>query len=52
MTAVERDGDSFKLNKDATTISYGQSADALLVTCRRAPDAPASDQVLGTRAQE
>jgi acyl-CoA dehydrogenase len=46
VTAVERKGDGFELNKDATTISYGQSADALLVTCRRAPDAPASDQVL------
>jgi acyl-CoA dehydrogenase len=46
VTAVERKGDGFELNKDATTVSYGQSADALLVTCRRAPDAPASDQVL------
>ncbi len=46
VTAVERKGDGFELNKEATTISYGQAADALLVTCRRAPDAPASDQVL------
>lgn len=46
VTAVERRGNGFELNKDATTISYGQSADALLVTCRRASDAPASDQVL------
>jgi acyl-CoA dehydrogenase len=46
VTAVERKGGRFELNKDATTISYGQWADALLVTCRRAPDAPASDQVL------
>lgn len=46
VTAVERKGDGFELNKDATTISYGESADALLVTCRRAPDAAASDQVL------
>jgi len=44
--AVEREGDRFRLNKDATTISYGQEADDLLVTCRRAPDAAASDQVL------
>jgi acyl-CoA dehydrogenase len=47
--AVERDGDGpgrFKLNKDATTISYGEQADDLLVTSRRAPDAAASDQVL------
>jgi acyl-CoA dehydrogenase len=46
VTAVERKSDGFELNKEATTISYGQSADALLVTCRRAPDAPPSDQVL------
>jgi acyl-CoA dehydrogenase len=46
VTAVQRDGARFQLEKDATTISYGESADALLVTCRRAPDAAASDQVL------
>ncbi len=34
--AVEREGERFTLNKEATTISYGQSADALLATCRRA----------------
>ena len=44
--AVEQDGDRFKLEKAATTVSYGQHADALLVTARRAPDAAASDQVL------
>ncbi len=44
--AVERDGPKFTLSKDATTISYGEPADDLLVTCRRAPDAPPSDQVL------
>ncbi|MEP6883764.1 MAG: acyl-CoA dehydrogenase family protein [Gammaproteobacteria bacterium] len=46
VAGVERNGDSFTLNKDATTISYGRQADALLVTCRRAPDAPPSDQIL------
>ncbi|GAC1308308.1 MAG: acyl-CoA dehydrogenase family protein [Steroidobacteraceae bacterium] len=46
VTAVDRSGNRFTLNKDATTISYGKQADALLVTCRRAPDAPPSDQVL------
>ena len=44
--AVERDGDRFTLEKAATTVSYGQHADALLVTARRAPDAAAGDQVL------
>jgi acyl-CoA dehydrogenase len=44
--AVEcRDG-RFKLDKDATTVSYGAFADDLLVTCRRASDAAPSDQVL------
>jgi len=44
--AVEREAGRFKLNKDATTGSYCEHADAILVTCRRAADAPASDQVL------
>ena len=44
--AVEREGGRFKLDKDATTGSYCAEADAILVTCRRAADAPASDQVL------
>ncbi|MEP6938748.1 MAG: acyl-CoA dehydrogenase family protein [Rudaea sp.] len=44
--AVARDGDAISLEKDATTVSYGAHADAQLVTCRRAADAAASDQVL------
>ncbi len=44
--AVELDGDMFRLEKDATVISYGTYADAILVTARRTPDAPSSDQVL------
>ena len=44
--AVEVDGDRFTLRKDATTVSYGAHADALLVTARRAPDASNGDQVL------
>jgi len=46
VTAVERNGDRFVLNKDATTGSYCAHADAILVTCRRDNDAPRSDQVL------
>jgi acyl-CoA dehydrogenase len=46
LCAVERNGGRFKLDKDATTGSYCQHADGILVTCRRAPDAPTSDQVL------
>lgn len=44
--AVERKDGRFELNKDATTGSYCAHADAILVTSRRAPDAPGSDQVL------
>jgi acyl-CoA dehydrogenase len=44
--AVERRDGRFYLNKNATTGSYCASADAILVTARRAADAPANDQVL------
>lgn len=44
--AIERQGETFKLDKDATTISYGAHADELLVTARRSAEAPANDQVL------
>lgn len=43
--AVEVAGKSFSLTKQAPVISYGESADEILVTCRRAPDAAASEQV-------
>ena len=44
--AVQREGDRFVLDKDATTGSYCAHADAIAVTCRRDADAAASDQVL------
>jgi acyl-CoA dehydrogenase len=44
--AVERNGGRFKLDKDATTGSYCEHADGILVTCRRSPEAASSDQVL------
>jgi acyl-CoA dehydrogenase len=44
--AVQRRDGRFVLNKDATTGSYCEHADAILVTCRRDPTAAASDQVL------
>ncbi|MGF6473168.1 acyl-CoA dehydrogenase family protein [Paraburkholderia youngii] len=46
MCAVQRDGQWFRIEKDAPTISYGAYADAILITARRADDAPPSDQVL------
>jgi acyl-CoA dehydrogenase len=44
--ASEGKRDRFSLTKDASTISYGEQADDLLVTARRAPEAPNNDQVL------
>jgi acyl-CoA dehydrogenase len=44
--AVEARDGRFRLDKDATTGSYCAHADAMLVTCRRDADAPASDQLL------
>ncbi len=46
LCAVERDAGRFTLNKDATTGSYCAEADAILVTARRGPQAPETDQVL------
>lgn len=43
--AVEVNGDCFTLTKKAPVISYGEYSDDILVTCRRAPDAPASEQL-------
>ena len=43
--AVIREGDRFSLEKQAPVISYGEAADCILVTARRAPDAGPNDQV-------
>jgi len=43
---IETAGERISLEKDATTISYGASADALLITARRSAQAAASDQVM------
>jgi acyl-CoA dehydrogenase len=45
IAAVTPDGDSLVVEKNAPTVSYGSSADDLLLTARRAPDAGSSDQV-------
>lgn len=44
--AVQADGERFTLAKNASVISYGDQSDVILVTARRNPDAPSSDQVL------
>lgn len=46
IAAVEGDGPALRLEKRAPTVSYGEHADDLLVTVRRSPDAPRSDQRL------
>src|SRR5947209_650343 len=45
LCAVEVAGDAFRLVKKAPVISYGEAADDILVTCRKAPDAAPGDQV-------
>jgi acyl-CoA dehydrogenase len=44
--ALTREGGRYQLEKQAPVISYGENADGILVTCRRAPDSPPSDQAL------
>jgi acyl-CoA dehydrogenase len=44
--AVEEKNGRFSLAKQATVISYGADADGILVTARRTPQSPASDQVI------
>jgi acyl-CoA dehydrogenase len=46
VSAVERTGTRIAFQKNATVISYGAQADAILTTARRSPDAPTTDQVL------
>ena len=43
---VERDGDAFRLTKQAPVISYGQYADAIVATARRTEESAPSDQVM------
>lgn len=45
LCAIEVEGDTVRLTKDATVISYGEASDAIMVTSRRHPDAAHSDQV-------
>ena len=42
---VEQTG-RIRLSRDASVISYGEAADALVTTARRSPDAATTDQVL------
>ncbi|WP_411034444.1 acyl-CoA dehydrogenase family protein [Shinella sp. BYT-45] len=44
--AIEVEGDICRLTKDATVISYGAEADAILITSRAHADAASTDQVM------
>jgi len=46
IAAIEPNGDRFSLQKKCSVISYGEQADAILITARRAPDAAAGDQIM------
>jgi acyl-CoA dehydrogenase len=48
--AIMTEGTRIALTKNATVVSYGAEADAIITTARRSPDAPASDQVLASFA--
>lgn len=49
---VEPIGEMRRVRKDGAVISYGEEADAVLVTARRSADAAASDQVLACIIRE
>ncbi len=46
LAAIERNGADISLVRDATVISYGAEADAIITIARRADDATGRDQVL------
>lgn len=50
--SVQQIGSRIALVKDATVVSYGQQADAILTTARRSPDSPPSDQVVAAFMKE
>ncbi|HXS53677.1 MAG TPA: acyl-CoA dehydrogenase family protein [Usitatibacter sp.] len=45
LCAVKVEEGRFTLEKQAPVISYGEQADAILVTCRRSEEAPRNDQL-------
>ncbi len=49
---VVRDGDRISLERNASVISYGEYADAVITTARRSADADGADQVLVSLLRE
>ncbi|WP_442756755.1 acyl-CoA dehydrogenase family protein [Methylocystis sp. JAN1] len=45
-SAIVREGDRISLDRDASVVSYGAAADAIVTTARRSPESLPSDQVL------
>lgn len=45
LCAAELDGLAFTLTKKAPVISYGETADDILITCRKSPEAAPSEQI-------
>ncbi len=52
LCAVEVSGATYHLEKNASVISYGAQADAVLATARRHADSPPSDQVMVVALRE
>ncbi len=46
IAAVESQGETFRLKKRCSAVSYGKQADAILVTARRGPEAAPGEQVM------
>jgi acyl-CoA dehydrogenase len=44
--ALEPTGSGWRIEKSASTVSYGEYADGILATARRRPDSQANDQVM------
>lgn len=50
--AIEPAGDAFSVEKQATVISYGSYADAILLSARRDPEAASSEQVMAVLTRD
>lgn len=49
---VDQQGTIFQLRKEGCLISYGIESDSILITARRTPDAPPSDQVMAVMTRD
>lgn len=46
LCAIERDGETFRLSKHASAVSYGNYADSVLASARSSPDSAPTDQAI------